>query len=90
MQDSLEKIPRKLSSQLVKVTMPVANHAFPAYFTLRYVKHKDICIFKLPSRNGEFYKQWEDDLVSELSKCLETDDNLKRRIYSRDINFCER
>lgn len=70
--------------------MPVASRAFPAYFTLRYVKQKDICIFKLPSRNGKSYKQWEDDLISELSKCLETDDNMKRRIYSRDIHFCER
>ena len=70
--------------------MPGTNCAFPGCFTSRYTKHKDIGIFKLPSRSGDFYKQWKNDFLSVLCKYREADDNLKKRISSGDIYFCER
>ena len=65
--------------------MPGTNCAFPGCFTSRYTKHKDIGIFKLPSRSGNFYKQWKNDFLSALCKYREADDNLKKRISSGDI-----
>ena len=59
-------------------------------FTSRYRKHKHIGIFKLPSRSGDFYKQWKNDFLSVLCKYREADDNLKKRISPGDIYFCER
>ena len=70
--------------------MPGTNCAFPGCFTSRYTKHKDIGIFQLPSRSGDFYKQWKNDFLSVLCKYREADDNLKKRISSGDIYFCER
>ena len=70
--------------------MPEANCAFPGCFTWRYTKRRDIGIFKLPSRSGDFYKQWKNDFLSVLCKYREADDNLKKRISSGDIYFCER
>ena len=72
------------------IAMPGANCAFSGCFTSRYTKHKDIDIFKLPSRSGDFYKQWKNDFLSVLCKYREADDNLKKRISSGDIYFCER
>ena len=65
--------------------MPGANCAFPGCLTSRYTKHKDIGIFKLPSRSGNFKKQWKNDFLSALCKYREADDNLKKRISSGDI-----
>ena len=70
--------------------MPGTNCAFPGCFTSRYTKHKDIGIFKLLSRSGDFYKQWKNDFLSVLCKYREADDSLKKRISSGDIYFCER
>ena len=70
--------------------MPGANCAFPGCFISRCTKNKDIGIFKLPSRSGDFYKQWKNDFLSVLCKYREADDNLKKRISSGDIYFCER
>ena len=70
--------------------MPGTNCAFPGCFTWRYTKHKDIDIFKFPSRSGDFYKQWKNDFLSVLCTYREADDNLKKRISSGDIYFCER
>ena len=70
--------------------MPGTNCAFPGCFTSRYTKHKYIGIFQLPSRSGDFYKQWKNDFLSVLCKYREADDNLKKRISSGDIYFCER
>ena len=70
--------------------MPGTNCAFPGCFTWRYTKHKDIDIFKLPSRSGDFYKQWKNDFLSVLCTYREADNNLKKRISSGDIYFCER
>ena len=72
------------------IAMPGANCAFSGCFTSRYTKHKDIDIFKLPSRSGDFYKQWKNDFLSVLCKYREADDNLKKRISFGDIYFCER
>ena len=72
------------------IAIPKANCVFPGCFTSRYTKHKDIGIFKLPSRSGDFYKQWKNDFLSVLCKYREADDNLKKRISSGDIYFCER
>ena len=65
--------------------MPGANCAFPGCFTSRYTKHKDTGTFKLPSRSGDFYKQWKNHFLSVLNKYREADDNLKKRISSGDI-----
>ena len=70
--------------------MPGTNCGFPGCFTSKYTKHKDIGIFQLPSRSGDFYKQWKNDFLSVLCKYREADDNLKKRISSGDIYFCER
>ena len=59
-------------------------------FTLRYTNHKEIGIFKLPSRSGDFYKQWKNYFLSVLCKFREADDNLKKKISPGDIYFCER
>ena len=66
------------------------NCAFSGCFTWIYTKHKDIKIFKLPSRSGHFYKLWKNDFLSVLYKYREADDNLKKRISSGEIYFCER
>ena len=70
--------------------MPGANCAFPGCFTPRYTKHKDMRIFKLPSRSGDFCKQSKNDFLSVLCKYREADDNLKKRFSSGDIYFCRR
>ena len=69
--------------------MPGTNCAFPGCFTSRYTKHKDIGIFKLPSRSGDFYKQCKNYFLSVLCKYREADDNLRKRISSGGIYFCE-
>ena len=70
--------------------MPGTNCAFPGSFTSTYTKHKDIGIFKFPSRSGDFYKQCKNYFLSVLCKYREADDNLRKRISSGDIYFCER
>ena len=69
--------------------MPGTNCAFPGCFTSTYTKHKDIGIFKLPSRSGDFYKQCKNYFLSVLCKYREADDNLRKRISSGGIYFCE-
>ena len=70
--------------------MPGVNCPFPSCFTSRYTKHKDIGISKLPSRSGNFYKQQKNGFLLVLRKYREADGNLKKRISSGDIYFCER
>ena len=41
-------------------------------------------------RSGDFCKQQENDFLSALCKYCEADDNLKKKISSGDIYFCER
>lgn len=42
--------------------MPGPNCAIPCCFTSKFAKNQDIGMFKHASRDGEFYKQWKNDL----------------------------
>ena len=69
--------------------MPGANCAFPGCSTSRYLKYKGISIFKLPSREGEFYMKWKNNILAVLSQYREKDNNLKQNILAGNVSFCE-
>ena len=56
----------------------------------RHTQNIKIGIFKFPSRSGDFYKQCKNYFLSVLCKYREADDNLRKRISSGGIYFCER
>ena len=46
------------------IAIPGANCAFPQAVSHRDTQNKNIGIFKLPSRSGDFHKQWKNDFLS--------------------------
>ena len=68
--------------------MPGDNCAFPKCGTSR--RHKDIGIFKLPSRKGEFYQEWKKEIVNVILKYRVADDNFKKNIQAGNVHICER
>ena len=52
-------------------------------------KYKDITLFKITSREGEFYENWKKGVLSILTRYRVVDQNLKEIIQKGNVFICE-
>ena len=70
--------------------MPGANCVFPGCTVSRTDKHKDIGIFKVPTRKDEFHSDWRKNLINVITRYRENDTALKDQITAGNVYICER
>ena len=70
--------------------MPGANCVFPGCTVSRTDKHKDIGIFRVPTRKDEFYSEWRKNLINVITRYREVDKALKDQINAGNLYICER
>ena len=71
--------------------MPGANCSLPECSTSRTEKHKGISIFKIPRREGDFYKSWQKSILNVVTQYRVVDKSLKERIdNNNNIFICEK
>ena len=67
--------------------MPGANCVFPGCTVSRTDKHKDIGIFKVPTRKDEFHSDWRKNLINVITRYRENDTALKDQITAVTFIF---
>lgn len=69
--------------------MPGRNCAFPQCTVSFSNKHGFVSLFQIPTRKGDFYTNWRDDIIKVLDKFRKVDKLLSERISSGNVYICE-
>ncbi|XP_012566352.2 uncharacterized protein LOC105850424 [Hydra vulgaris] len=69
--------------------MPGSNCCLPGCTVSRSIKHKDITLFRIPIRTGDFYKKWRQRLLAIITQYRDFDKDLKERLSKGNIYICE-
>ena len=70
--------------------MPGRNCSLPGCTVSDIDKHKDIGMFKIPTKTDAFYSSWRKELSDLLAKYRPMDNFLKKRIAAGNVYFCEK
>lgn len=66
--------------------MPGANCAFPLCSVSR--NYEGVGIFKIPSRNDNFHKEWRKNMVGAITKYRVVDKDFKKRVDQGKVYIC--
>ena len=67
-----------------------SNCFLPGCPVSRTVNYRDVSLFRIPMRSGEFYQRWRDNMIAVLKKYREFDKTIKERLQKGEIYVCER
>ena len=68
----------------------MANCVFPGCGVQRISKYEGIGLFKITSRQGDFYAEWRNKTIDVISSYRVVDKDLKRRMDEGKVFICER